>query len=108
MLQERLRYQRVPVEVPVECSYQSDAGPRKVRGKCVNLSTSGMRVQLQPSPPTGSVIHLRFCLPEDSEVLVLDAVVVGNYDMNHIGVRLINLTRDDRWRLINFSKSRFA
>lgn len=108
MLQERLRYQRVPVQVPVVCTYHIQSLKQESKGETVNLSTTGMCLRLDSAPAPGSRIQLTFRLPRDSQFLLVDAVVVRLISSQEIGVRLINLVSEVRWRLMGFSKSFFA
>lgn len=105
MLLERLRYQRVPLQVPVECTYALRSFEQHSKGHSVDLSTTGMRIRLDTSPDPGTVVQLSFSLPGDSKPFALTALVVRHSTQQRIGVRLINLTKEDRWRLIEFSKS---
>jgi CheY-like chemotaxis protein len=105
MLQEWLRYQRVPVRVPVLCTYQIQSLSQKAEGESIDLSTTGMRLRLNPTPSPGSTLQLKFRLPGESAPLALAAVVVRLASDQQVGVRLINLTAEERWRLVHFSKT---
>ncbi len=104
MLLEWLRYQRVPIQITVICTaVQSMKQP--VVGESVDLSTTGMRLRLDPTPAASSMVHLRFSLPGDSEPLEVTAMVIRVASDGLIGVRLINLAPRERSRLTEFSKS---
>lgn len=105
MLQERLRYQRVPVQIPVTCTYKIQSLRQQADGRSANLSTTGMLLRLDKAVAPGTTAVLRFELPRDPEPFELSAMVVRSTSDGGIGVRLINLTREERWRLMNFSKS---
>lgn len=105
MLQERLRYQRVPLQVPVHCQWKVQDFEQKSVGEAVNLSTSGMLARLEAAPPPGGILQVRFALPGDSQPFACTAWVVRQAPVRQVGLRFVNLTRDDRWRLLGFSKS---
>jgi len=105
LLQERLRYQRVPLQVAVECQWHIQDFRQKGKGKMVNLSTTGMLVKLDPAPTPTTLVYLRFRLPGDSQPLALNAYVVRTAPGQQVGLRLVNLTPEERWCLMEFSRS---
>lgn len=105
MRQERLRYQRIPVEMPVECSWQMQSFEQKTEGKSINLSTTGMLARLEVTPAPASLVTMSFTLPKSKERLSPAAFVVRVTSDRDVAVRLINLTRDERWKLMEFSES---
>lgn len=105
MLQERLRYQRIPIKIGVHCRWKLGGElEQEIKGESINLSTSGMLLALSPVPATGEVVRLSFRLPNDPSTLELDAYVI-RLSGQEIGIRFINLERSDRWRLINHSRA---
>lgn len=105
MLQERLRYQRVPAQVPAVCAWQVQSFEQKAKGQSVNLSTTGMLAKLDATPVPGSLAKLKFTLPTDTQPCLLKAFVVRLAPDQQVGLRFVNLTREERWRLAGFSKS---
>lgn len=105
LLQERLRYQRVPLQLPVACKWQIGSFEQATDGESVNLSSTGMLVHLEIPPAPGVLIRLSFHLPGDLKALRLTAFVVREVAGQRVGLRFVNLTRDQRWRLIEFSRA---
>lgn len=105
MLQERLRYQRLPLSLPVRCQWEVQAYEQQASGESLNLSTSGMLARLQTEPPTGALVHVSFSLPGEREPFACTACVVRRAAGGHVGLRFVNLSREERWRLMNFSKA---
>lgn len=105
MMQERLRYQRVPLAVAVRCQWQVQSYEQKASGETVNLSTSGMLARLDTEPPAGALVNLSFSLPSEKEPFVCAACVVRHAPGGHFGMRFVNLSSEERWRLMNFSKA---
>ncbi len=63
MLEERRRYMRVPVNLPVICEWAVKDTYKRVPGKSVNLSTTGLLVMLSPHPDLGIEAALEMLLP---------------------------------------------
>lgn len=105
MMQERLRYQRIALAVPVRCQWQVQAYEQFSKGESVNLSTSGMLARVDTEPPAGAMVQLSFRLPGEKEPFECTACVVRHAPGGRVGLRFINLSRDERWRLMNFSKA---
>lgn len=105
MLQERLRYQRVPLQIPVHCQWLVQDFEQKSMGETVNLSTSGLLARLEVMPPPGGILQIRFALPGEPPAFSCTACAVRHAPGGQVGMRFVNLTREDRWRLLGFSKS---
>ena len=105
MMQERLRYQRISMAAPIRCQWQVQAFEQSAKGESVNLSTSGMLARMDTEPPAGALVEVSFQLPGDREPFVCTACVVRHAAGGHVGLRFVNLSRDDRWRLMGFSKA---
>jgi len=105
MLQERLRYQRLPLVARVHCRWQVQSYEQQASGESVNLSTSGMLARLDIEPSAGALVHLSFPLPAQKEPFVCTACVVRHAPGGHVGLRFVNLSREERWRLMGFSKA---
>lgn len=108
MLREHLRYQRIPVQIDLVCHWQMQSFEQKGKGKSVNLSTTGMLAKLEATPVPGSLIRVRFQLPGEPQPLALTAYVVRLAESQQVGLRFVNLTREERWRLVEFSKASLA
>jgi CheY-like chemotaxis protein len=105
MLQERLRYQRIPLLAPVRCQWQVQDYEQSARGESINLSTSGLLARLDTEPPAGALVHLSFQLPGEGAPFTATACAVRHAGSGQVGFRFVNLSREDRWRLLNFSKA---
>ena len=56
---ERRRHQRLPYFGPIRVSWEDARGEtRYVSAKCVDISESGLRIEVGLAIPSGSVIHL--------------------------------------------------
>lgn len=82
MLEERRRYQRAPVAMPVLCVWEK----KQVKGQSVNLSTSGLLAMLSPRPEVGAGVEVEFTLPKSSATLTLDAKVVRHGPGGQAGI----------------------
>lgn len=65
MLQERRRYQRVPVFLRARCGWEQ----KQTSGDIVNLSGRGLLLSLEEPPPEGAEMTLEFFLPHHPERL---------------------------------------
>lgn len=105
ILQERLRYQRLPLQTALICHWRMQDFEQEAQGVSVNLSTTGMLAKLDAAPVPGTLIRVAFQLPGDPRPLDLTAYVVRLAGSQQVGLRFVNLTREERWRLIDFSKA---
>ena len=105
MMQERLRYQRIPLLTPIRCQWRVQNFDQWAKGESVNLSTSGMLARMESEPPPGALVQVSFQLPGEREPFTCAACVVRLAAGGHVGLRFTNLSRDERWRLMNFSKA---
>lgn len=108
MLQEHLRYQRLPLRAELICHWQVQDFEQETKGESLNLSTTGMLARLEATPAPGSLIRVRFQLPGEPQSLALTAYVVRLAASQQVGLRFVNLTREERWRLVEFSKAALA
>jgi len=99
MAQERRRYQRAPVQVPVQCQWQIQSLPQVVSGESLDVSASGMRLHLGLTPPPGGVIQMQFKLPCDPRPCEVTARL-ARMSGQEIGVTFVGLTHDQRQRLM--------
>ena len=96
MLQMRRNYQRMPVESTVLCKWNQG----RIVGQSVNISTSGMLVELKPAPPLKTEVRLEFSLPGDSKPFRLTARVSRVSPKRHVGFRFVDLSPAVRKRLL--------
>jgi len=102
MLQEHLRYQRVPFQAPVLCRWTQGSRRHNLEGTGVNLSVTGMLARFEKAPPPGKVVDIKFSLPDDSQPLFQQADVVRSTPDRFVGLRFLNQDREQHWRLLAF------
>ncbi len=86
MHDERRSYQRLPLSLPVACTWE-DEGERQ--GKSVNISASGMLLELAPPPPIGTQLELNFGGQDLEREFNVRGEVVRSGPNERIGVRYI-------------------
>lgn len=108
MLQERLRYQRIPLQTGLLCHWKMQDFEQEARGESLNLSTTGMLANLEATPAPGTLIRVRFQLPGEPTPFALTAYAIRLAGSQQVGLRFVNLSREERWRLVEFSKASLA
>ena len=103
MLQERLRYQRASVRVPVDCKWEIQSLVQEARGESINLSASGLLVRLGLTPPSQGVVQLQFRLLGDPRRFDLTSRVTSIREKEQIGFAYVGIGEEDRRRLIAFT-----
>lgn len=89
MLEERRRYQRAPLAVPVVC----DWGEGHAAGRAINISASGLLMQLKPCPESGSPVSVEFTLPQPRQRLQLEALVARTAANKQVGIKFVGVSR---------------
>ncbi|MGH9776909.1 MAG: response regulator [Candidatus Acidiferrales bacterium] len=82
MLEDRRRYQRAAVAMPVLCIWEQ----KQIKGQSVNLSSSGLLATLSPRPEVGAGVEIEFTLPKSSVTLTLDAKVTRHGPVGQAGI----------------------
>lgn len=72
MLAERRGYQRAPVAVPMRCRWDNQA----VTGCSINVSASGVLLEIAPAPPVGTRVQIDFELPGQPKPYKLSGTAV--------------------------------
>jgi CheY-like chemotaxis protein len=103
MLQERRRYQRVPVQIPALCEWTLQSFPQAAAGETINLSSSGVLLRLRHVPPPEAVVQMRFNLPGDPQPFNLTARVTRITADQQISLTFSGLTEEQRGRLMEFT-----
>ena len=98
MFEERRRYHRVPVLETVTCLWDKN----RVEGQSVNLSTSGILVSLEKSPPQEAEVYVKFTLPDSSYPVCLPAKVARVTPEGQAGMRFLGLKDEVRERMTKF------
>ncbi|MGH9863283.1 MAG: response regulator [Candidatus Acidiferrales bacterium] len=108
MMQERVRYQRVALSVPVHCRWSVQSYEQKCTGETVNLSTSGLLAKMDLMPTPGGSVDLKFSLPGMRQAFTGTGFVVRFAPNGLVGMRFVNLSGGQRQRLTAFSKAALA
>jgi CheY-like chemotaxis protein len=96
MLEERRRYQRVVLAVPVICEWGKKRGFKRITGRSMNVSSTGMLMRLFPQPEVGAKASVELILPTSKQSLKLEAVVVRTGAGRQVAVQFSQLTAAQR------------
>jgi DNA-binding response OmpR family regulator len=105
MLEDRRRYQRVPLQVPTLCQWGQKRQVKRITGRSLNVSSSGLLLKISPQPETGVAVSVELLLPGQQKGLVLKGVVARSGPRDHIAIRFVYLAREQQERLENFVSS---
>jgi CheY-like chemotaxis protein len=92
MLEERRRYQRVVLTVPVICEWGKKRGFKRITGRSMNVSHSGMLMRLFPQPEVGTTLALEVILPTSKQSLKLEGIVVRLGASRQVAVQFAHLS----------------
>ena len=98
MFEERRRHYRAPVLETVTCQWDK----RRVEGQSVNLSTSGILLSLEKTPPQGAEVYVNFTLPDSSYRISLPAKVARVTPEGQVGLRFFGFKHEVRERMTKF------
>lgn len=97
-LEKQRHHSRVPLEVPVVCKWEH----RQAQGQSINLSPTGLLVEMEQAPPPGARVHLELGLPGESQPLAVTAEVTRiNADGRQTGFQFIEGGYEEWQRLKN-------
>jgi CheY-like chemotaxis protein len=102
MLAERRRYQRVVLTVPVICEWGKKRGLKRITGRSVNISSSGMLMRLFPQPEVGSSVVVELLLPTSRQSLNLQGIVARCGAGRQVAVQFGYLTPAQRDHLEDY------
>ncbi|MGE5327569.1 MAG: response regulator [Deltaproteobacteria bacterium] len=102
MLEERRRYQRVLLSVPVVCEWGKKRGFKRVTGRTVNISSAGMLMRLHPQPDQGTAVLSEIILPSSKLPLKLGGTVVRTAPSRQVAVQFAHLTLTQRDQLEDY------
>ncbi len=102
MLEERRRYMRIPVSVPVICEWFEKETAKRVPGKSVNLSTTGLLVMLTPHPTLGIEASLDMLLPALKRNLTPRGLVKRITPEHHVAFQFVKFPGEERELLETF------
>jgi DNA-binding response OmpR family regulator len=96
MLEERRRYQRVVLTVPVICEWGKKRGFKRITGRSVNVSNTGILMRLFPQPEMGTTLAIELILPTSKQPLKLEGVVVRTGASRQVAANFPRLTAAQR------------
>ncbi|HEV2348432.1 MAG TPA: PilZ domain-containing protein [Terriglobia bacterium] len=102
MLEERRRYQRVPLVVPMLCQWGQKRGQRRVAGRSANISNTGLLMELSPQPEPGTSVLIELKLPGQQTDLFLKGIVARITPPKQVAVQFIQLANAARELLESF------
>ncbi|MBZ5515766.1 MAG: response regulator [Acidobacteriia bacterium] len=102
MLEDRRRYQRVPLSVPTLCEWGQKRRARRIAGRIVNVSSGGLLMKLTPRPEAGTAVSVELRLPGQATGLVLRGMVARAGPGDQVAVRFVYLAKEQQERLENF------
>ncbi|HKZ53712.1 MAG TPA: response regulator [Candidatus Acidoferrales bacterium] len=103
MAQERRRYRRVAVRLPIRCRWQIQSFPQMVTGQSLDISASGVRLQLGLTPTPGGVVQVQFKLPGDPRPFDVTARLARIGPGQELALTFVGLTQEQRQRLMDFA-----
>lgn len=106
MLEERRRYQRVPLSVPTLCQWGHKRGQRNVAGRSENISNTGLLLELSPQPGTGTSVLIELKLPGQQTNLLLKGIVARASPPRQVAVQFVQLGEMERELLETFVVTR--
>jgi len=102
MLEERRRYERVPLSVPTLCKWGQRRGQRSATGRSVNISSSGLLVKLSPPPEMGTALSVELLLPGHPKSLCLKGIAARVGPGDHAAIRFVYIDKQQRELLETF------
>jgi CheY-like chemotaxis protein len=102
MLEERRRYMRVPMTVPVVCEWAQNNEQKRVPGRTVNVSTTGLLVALVPHPGLGIEAALEMLLPALKRNLTPKGLVKRVTPDNQVAFQFVKFPGEERELLETF------
>lgn len=96
--QERRRFRRVPLKVPVELNN----GQEKLAGETVDVSLNGLLMQADGTIAKGSSVQVTLHLSPDAKPLICGGSVMRILEANRIGIQLHTLPAADHTRFQEF------
>jgi CheY-like chemotaxis protein len=99
MLEDRRRYQRVPLNVPTMCEWGQMKGLKRVTGRSLNVSSSGLLLKISPQPERGTAVSVELLLPGQRNSLILKGVVARTGPGDQVAVRFVYIGKELQERL---------
>lgn len=103
MLEDRRRYQRVPLNVPTLCEWGRKRGLKRIAGRSVNVSSNGVLMKISPQPERGAAVSVELLLPGQRKSLILKGVVARAGPGDQVAVRYVYIGKELQDRLESFA-----
>ena len=101
-LEERRRYQRVPLRVLTLCQWGHKRGQRSVTGRSANINNTGLLMELYPQPETGTSVLIELKLPGQHTDLRLRGIVARATPAKQLAVQFVQVREVERGLLKSF------
>ena len=88
LLNERRCSPRLPFRATVRCRWQD----KEIKATSVNISESGMLLELTDEMPVGLEAEMEFLIPQASEPVRVRAKVARKENPDRVGIRFLSLT----------------
>lgn len=89
------RYARYRTEIPLIVRVLGQDGYMRIHGRCFEIAENGLGAVVTSEFASGEIVSLEFSLPEQSEMMVLRAVVRHRMGFLH-GFEFIGLLPEQR------------
>jgi hypothetical protein len=98
------RFARYRTELPITVRVLGHEGYLRVHGRCFEITESGLGAVITSELTPGEMTTLEFCLPEQSDPLVLRAVVRHRIGFLH-GFEFVGIGPTEQERIRNFCRT---
>jgi DNA-binding response OmpR family regulator len=88
ILDGRLRYHRVGLEIPVSLCTESH---KRVAGQLINVSQGGLQVHVNEKFDTAKPLKVSFALPRTKHTLRANAEVAWSDERGNVGIRFVKI-----------------
>ena len=99
MLEERRRYQRAPGNFNVICKW----GAKEQKARCIDISTSGIMLQMDACPSKGEEVELEYKLPGSTRGFQMNGLVTRLTPDKKVGVHFVQPSSDDKKEIAAFA-----
>lgn len=100
---------RIPVKLRVEIRVDIQEGTPEKFLTCINISEGGIYLRTLEPLPEGSILHVKFTLPHDTETIELTAKVVRTFPLGiqldvepGMGLQFVDIPEETQLRIRNF------
>jgi uncharacterized protein (TIGR02266 family) len=100
---------RIPVKIRVDIRVDIEEGTPEESLTCINISEGGIYLRTLAPLPDGSILHVKFTLPRDTETIELTAKVVRTFPLGiqldvepGMGLQFVDIPEETQLRIRNF------